>query len=238
MFDGKLIFAFGVLLLTCGAVRAGGMNTGGGMDTHDEPAVAILIGASYAQSWPIDELGGYRITNVGIDGQQSSELLERFRRDVLSRKPDAVIIWGFINDIHRNPKDQIEQTRKRVRENFTKMVELAQARGIRPILVTEVTIRPPAGLSEKVMGWLGKLRGKSSYQDFVNRNVRELNAWLRDFAARKNLLLLDFEPVIAGADGARDVRYVTPDGNHINQAGYEQLTRYARSRFRQQVHDQ
>src|SRR5688572_9545947 len=51
----------------------------------------VIIGASYAAEWGNPKLPGYRVTNKGIDGQESSDLRARFERDVLALKPDTVM---------------------------------------------------------------------------------------------------------------------------------------------------
>jgi len=226
----KKILGLICLLQLSASVMAGPTVQGEGSETGEN--VVVLIGASYAQSWDIERIGELEVVNVGIDGQQSFELLERFQRDVIDRKPRMVVIWGYINDIHRNPKTEIAATMQRAKDSFVQMAELAQENGITPVLVTEVTIRPKDGWTETVMGWIGTLRGKSSYQDFVNQHVRELNVWLRSYAERKGLQLLDFEPLLADTDGQRREGLATADGSHINRAGYERLTSYTRLHFR------
>ena len=37
----------------------------------------VILGASYAASWPISELAGRRIINRGVDGNQSHEMTAR-----------------------------------------------------------------------------------------------------------------------------------------------------------------
>jgi len=201
-------------------------------DTVLVKEITVLIGASYAQSWTIERIDGLTVVNVGIDGQESFELLERFQRDVLDRKPRMVVIWGYINDIHRNPRDKIEATKQRAKDSFVKMVELAQENGITPVLATEVTIRPPDGWKETVMGWIGAVRGKEGYQTYVNQHVSQLNEWLRRYAESNGLRLLDFEPLLAGKDGVRLKYFAKPDGTHINRAAYERLTDYTQAQFR------
>ena len=226
----KRLLGLVCLLQLTAPVNAGPTAQDEGSVTKENPVV--IIGASYAKSWDIKRIGGLKVVNAGIDGQQSFELLERFQHDVVDRKPRMVVIWGYINDIHRNPKNEVAATIQRAKESFVRMVELAQENGITPVLVTEVTIRPPEGWTETIMGWIGTLRGKSSYQDYVNQHVRQLNAWLRSYAESEGLQLLDFEPLLADAEGRRQASFATPDGSHINSAAYERLTSYTESHFR------
>jgi lysophospholipase L1-like esterase len=189
----------------------------------------VILGASYAKDWTIDRLGGMDVVNKGIGGQQTGEILGRFKTDVAGQNPRVVIIWGFINDIFRTDRDRIDETLKQAKENLETMVKLAGQHNIEPILVTEVTIRPKDGLKEAVAGLAGKLLGKQSYQDYVNEKVMALNGWVKKYADENGLLLLDFQQVLASESGERKKKYAAPDGSHISEAGYQRLSEYART---------
>lgn len=194
----------------------------------------VLIGASYAGGWdPGRPIAGYRLVNKGVNGEQSFEMLARFQSDVIGLKPNAVIIWGFINDVFRSDRAQIDQTLKRTRESITAMVALARQAGIQPVLATEVTIRSKHGLRESVETMVGKLLGKSSYQDYINGHVLETNRWIVDLAARERIVLLDLEAVLSDSQHERRKEYSQPDGSHISTRGYEALTQYAEPRLRE-----
>lgn len=192
----------------------------------------VLIGASYAGGWdPGKPIAGYRLVNKGVNGQQSFEMLARFEADVLGLKPDAVIIWGFINDVFRSDRALIDQTLRRTRESILTMVELARKAGVIPVLATEVTIRRKYGLIESVETIVGKLLGKSSYQDYINGHVIETNRWISDIATREGVVLLDLEAVLSDSQHERRKEYSQPDGSHISVRGYEAVTQYAESRL-------
>jgi hypothetical protein len=110
-------------------------------------------------------------------------------------------------------------------------VVLARKTGIVPILATEVTIRGKDGWSEAVQSMIGKMLGKSSYQDYINMQVVETNRWIRDTASREGILLLDMEAVLADPHQVRRKEFAQPDGSHISKRGYEELTRYAEDRL-------
>ena len=96
-----------------------------------------------------------------------------------------MIIWGFINDIFRSEKDKLNETLERIKANFVEMISLAQENGIEPIVATEITMGPLPGFRELVGSWLGKIRGKTSYQDFVNGHVMQINQWLKAYAGEQ-----------------------------------------------------
>lgn len=205
------------------------MNGGGNKTTK----TLVIIGASYAGGWkPQKPVAGYQIVNKGVSGQQSFEMLARFETDVVSIKPDAVIIWGFINDVFRNDRDRIDQTLKRARESLAAMVESARKAHIRPILATEVTIRGKTGFGETVGGYIGGLLGKESYQDYVNGQVIQTNRWIKDLAAREGISLLDYEAILSDRGGVRKKEFAKDDGSHITTAGYEAITEYTERQLR------
>lgn len=196
-------------------------------ETGTGETMIVILGASYAKGWEPRGIRGIRFENRGVGGQQSFEMLDRFREDVVLLEPRAVILWGYINDLFRSRPEKLAETKARARESFLEMIRLARENRIEPIAATEVTIRPEAGLKETLAGWVGRLLGKESYQDRINRDVREINDWLRELAAREGLLLLDFEMTLGGGDGRRKKEYALDDGSHITPRGYAALDAYA-----------
>lgn len=221
----------GLSMASSDSVRAS--NEGGLAEESSQPingneACLVIIGASYAGAWDIDELLGCGVINKGIDGNQSFEMRQRFDEDVIAEQPQIVLIWGFINDIFRADPDKMEAALRRIRESFEAMVANAKSHGIEPILATEVTIRERAGWDNWLMGMLGRIMGKTSYQSFINGHVMATNSWLREYAANQGLQLLDFEQVLASADGSRQARFAQDDGSHLTAAAYQAMTGYAR----------
>ena len=184
----------------------------------------VILGASYAASW---DLGGLSVDviNAGVPGEQSSDMLARFDRDVLTVQPRAVLLWGFINDLFR--ADQMDRALPRIRESYLEMIKRARENGIEPVLATEVTVRPPLTFLDTIKSTAGWLLRKRSYQDQVNHYVIEMNQWLRETASRDALLLLDLQSTLASRDGQRRRQFATEDGSHITPDGYAALTRYA-----------
>jgi lysophospholipase L1-like esterase len=191
-------------------------------------AHVVIIGASYAKSWELPELDGLKVVNRGVGGEQTHEVLARFDSDVVASAPRAVIIWGFINDIFRSTPDEVETKLVRSRENLNAMIEKARSKGIIPIVATEVTLPVGDTWSDRLAGWVGALRGKQGYQDYINGHVVEMNHWLRRTAAEKKLTVLDFEKALADSKGRRKPEYATPDGTHLSLQAYVVLTDYTK----------
>jgi uncharacterized SAM-binding protein YcdF (DUF218 family)/lysophospholipase L1-like esterase len=188
----------------------------------------VVLGASYAGGWQLEPIAGVPVVVRGVSGQQSFELLERFERDVVSAKPRAVIIWGFINDFFRTPAGDADTAASRVQDSFARMIQSARTHGIEPIVATEVTVRPSDSWSETFASWVGSLMGREGYQQRINRHVLATNQSLVDMARREGLLVLDLHSALAEADGRRRREFTADDGSHITAAGYAALTAYAR----------
>lgn len=188
----------------------------------------IVIGASYAKDWGTPALPGFTtVINKGVGGQETSDVRKRFVADVVAARPETVLIWGHINDIHRAPADGMAQVKERVRRNYSEMVAEARNAGIDVMLATEITLGIADTWKEKALALLAQVRGKQDYRRMVNAHVKELNEWLRDFARREQLVLLDFERAVDSGNGSRKVEYSTEDGSHVSPAGYAALTAYS-----------
>jgi lysophospholipase L1-like esterase len=185
----------------------------------------LILGASYAGNWRLDSAGGVPVINAGVAGQRTFQFLERFDRDVVARRPRAVLIWGFINDYFS--ADDLAQAGETIQANYRAMIDKARAAGIEPILATEITTVPGDGWLDLVRGMIGRVRGRQSYQERINARVMATNAWLQEVAQQEGLLLLDFQRALADPSGRRRRQFATED-NHVPPAGYDALTRYVR----------
>ena len=197
-------------------------STGGDIKTK-----LVIIGASYARGWTDFSPANFTVVNKGVNGEQSSEMLARFRKDVIDERPEVVIIWGFINDIFRSSREGIEPTLVRTRKSITEMVDLARANGIKPVIATEVTIRGRSGIKETIASWIGRIKGGEGYQDYVNRHVLRTNQWIREYALEQRIPLLDFQPLLSDREGRRKPEYAKEDGSHLSAKAYSRLSQYA-----------
>jgi lysophospholipase L1-like esterase len=221
-----LVASFGICFMSQVASAAPGDGT------LAAPARLTIIGASYAAGWEAPALPGYTVTNKGVGGEDSSQVRARFARDVVASKPDAVLIWGHINDIHRASADQVEEVKQRACENYRAMHAEASAAGIKVLLATEVTFSVGDGFLDGIMDGIARLRGRQNYKVMVNNHVKDVNAWLRTYAREQNLTLIDLERAVDSGNGSRRQEYDQEDGSHINAAGYSVLTRYASEQLR------
>lgn len=203
--------------------------------TVNQPPTAaslVLAGASYVRSWGQPELPGYRVVNRGVAGEETHQVLARFDRDVIAAKPAVVLIWGHINNVHRAPPGGVEAAKEQAKADYQEMVRRARDNNIRVVLATEVTLSEAVGLMNRLVAKVNSLRGKQSYNAWVNQHTRAVNDWLRTYAHQERLPLLDFEKVFDDGRGFRKLEYSSQDGTHITAAGYAALTKYAQSQLR------
>lgn len=196
-----------------------------------QPAPIALLGASYMAGWKLREVAGHPVVNRATPGNQTHEYVARFDSDIAALRPRAVIIWGIDNDVIRAPRGETEEACRRVQRNLAALVEMARARGIEPILATDLTLRPPARWYEPIAELAGWLRGKEGYQQRINSHVIRLNGCIRELAAAMGTRLLDIYPLTADRRGRRKRVYAKNDGSHLTEAGYRAIETYALPRL-------
>ena len=98
--------------------------------------IAVFMGNSITDNWARMHEAFFTENNFvgrGISGQVTAQMLVRFRPDVLNLHPKVVVILAGTNDIARNDKYvPVEH----IAGNIISMVELAQAHGIKPIILS------------------------------------------------------------------------------------------------------
>ena len=140
-----------------------------------------------------------------ISGQTTSQMLVRFRADVIELHPKIVVICGGTNDLARNTG---YISPEHILDNIQSMVDLARANGIRPILCSihptgDYPWRPGIEPAQKII---------------------RLNAAIRAYAEQEGIPYVDYHTPMAAGDGSMIAAY-TNDGVHPNEAGYEVMER-------------
>ncbi len=83
-----------------------------------------------------------KIINAGIGGQKAEDLIKRFQKDVVDRKPAFVTISIGINDVwHRLKAPHDDAILATYKENVAKMVDMAQTAGIKVIIIAPTLIQ-------------------------------------------------------------------------------------------------
>ncbi|MBR5923869.1 MAG: glycoside hydrolase family 97 catalytic domain-containing protein [Bacteroidales bacterium] len=169
--------------------------------------VAVLMGDSITQGWAREDgawLDGHKLVGRGISGQTTSQMLVRFRRDVIELQPEYVIILAGINDIARN-NGYI--TVENAFNNIVSMVELAQVAGIKPILCTLTPAHE--------IGWRKRLGDPRPL-------IAQMNSLIVEYAAAHGIPVVDYHSAMKTKDGAMIPEY-RRDAVHPNLSGYEAM---------------
>ncbi|HVI54269.1 MAG TPA: SGNH/GDSL hydrolase family protein [Luteibacter sp.] len=165
----------------------------------------VFFGDSITDFWgrPVGEFfPGKGYINRGISGQTTPQMLVRFRADVIALKPAVVVILAGTNDIAGNTG---ASTLAMIEDNLSSMTELAQVHGIRVVIATLLPVADDVDSQQT-------LRRPPSA-------ILALNAWIRGYAAREHLSLLDYYPLMVDERGAFK-RELSDDGLHPNAQGY------------------
>jgi lysophospholipase L1-like esterase len=168
------------------------------------PKAVVYMGDSITDFWIRSDssfFAGKPYYDRGISGQTTTQMLVRFRDDVINLKPGAVVILAGINDIAQNNGPiKLED----VFGNIQSMAILAKAAGIKVVLSSVLPAfdfpwRPGMEPSEKVV---------------------RLNAMIKDFADKNHMVYLDY--FSAMADERKGLpKSLSGDGVHPNLAGYK-----------------
>lgn len=147
------------------------------------------------------------IKNVGISGQKAEDLVKRFHKDVVARKPAVVTISIGINDVwHRAGEPHQPQVLADYWMNVAKMVDMAESAGIKVILLTPTVIgEDPAESANK------RLR---IYIEAEKQIARERNCTLVDLH-RMFMTAVSKRP----SDIEDKAHWLTSDGVHMKPLG-------------------
>jgi lysophospholipase L1-like esterase len=163
----------------------------------------VFMGNSITEFWKTihpDFFLGKSYINRGIGGQTTSQMLLRFRADVINLHPKVVVFLGGTNDIAGNTGDV---TLDMIEDNIFSMIELAKANDIMVVLCSVLPVfdypwSPGKEPAEKII---------------------ELNKALRFYAETHDITFVDFHtPMKDERNGLR--LELGEDGVHPNVSGY------------------
>ena len=173
-----------------------------------EPEV-VFMGNSITEGWFNYHPDFFKKNNFacrGIGGQTSSEMLVRFRQDVIELHPRGVAILAGTNDIAmNNGYIALENTF----QNIVSMCELAKFNGIKVLLCS---VTPAAYFNWRPQVEPAKI-------------IPKLNKMLREYAeATEGVEWVDYFTPMVGEDKAMRAEY-SPEGSHPNGEGYKVMER-------------
>ena len=109
----------------------------------------VFMGNSITEFWKTvhpDFFVGKTYVNRGIGGQTTSQMLLRFRADVVNLHPKVVVFLGGTNDIAGNTGDV---SLDMIEDNIFSMIELATSNGISVVLCSVLLSSIILGVPEK-----------------------------------------------------------------------------------------
>ena len=182
--------------------------TTGTNETRTNETRVVFLGDSITDYWKLaDYFSGkpYVVINRGVDGQSTPEMLVRFRQDVIDLHPNVLVVLAGTNDI----AGVTGPTRNEdIEANYATMAELASAHHIRVIFASLLPVYNYTAES------------KESFALRPRERILALNAWLKDYCDKNDLVYLDYYSALIDSQGMLQ-RQLSDDGLHPNAAGYK-----------------
>jgi len=174
--------------------------------TAAKPPRAVFMGDSITDGWARVRPEFFAKNNFagrGISGQVTSQMLVRFRRDVVDLHPKTVLILAGTNDVARNAGYISEEN---IAGNIMSMCEIAKANGIEPIICS---ILPAAQYK-----WRPVIKSV--------KPIKRINAMLKEYAQKNSIKYLDYYSALADENcGLSPER--AKDGVHPTPACYAEM---------------
>lgn len=167
---------------------------------------AVFMGDSITEGWVNNDPKFFTDNNFvgrGISGQTTSQMLLRFREDVINLKPKKVVILAGTNDIAQNNGPI---SLDKIFGNIISMAELAKANKIKVVICSV--------LPAYDYPWRKGLEPANK--------VIALNELLKDYAIKNRISYVDYHTPLKDKDNGLPIE-LAPDGIHPNKIGYEKM---------------
>lgn len=163
----------------------------------------VFMGNSITEKWVMFHAGFFTENNYigrGISGQTSSQMLLRFKPDVVNLNPKVVVIHAGTNDIAGNTGPI---TIAEIADNIFSMAELAKANNIKVVLAS---VLPASSYS-----WSPSIEPVEK--------ISELNARIQAYAKKNDIVYLDYYTPMVNEEKGLKKEYGR-DTVHPNLEGY------------------
>jgi len=168
----------------------------------------VFFGDSITDIWHLDEYFPRKpYINRGISGQTTSQMLVRFRQDVINLQPRVVVILAGTNDLAGNTGPvRLED----IEADYASLAELARANNIKVIYAS---VLPLHNYTEK---------SKDFFAQRSPEKILALNSWLKNYcaAASSGCTYLDYFRAMVDDKGLMK-KDLADDGLHPNAAGFK-----------------
>ena len=163
----------------------------------------VFFGDSIILGWEINDpefFTNKKYINRGINGQTTSQMVIRFRQDVVELKPDMAIVLAGTNDIAENTGPTTLET---ILENLISMCELAKENNIEVILCS---ILPAFDYP-----WRKEMQPAEK--------IEALNTMILQYATANDIAYVNYYSAMADEQKGLKSIY-SNDGVHPNKDGY------------------
>jgi lysophospholipase L1-like esterase len=148
----------------------------------------------------------YELIGAGISGNRVEDLYKRLDRDVLSKNPDAVVIWIGVNDVWHK-KFVTDSNKQQFSHYYSALLTKLQERNIRAIICT------PGVIGEKKAG-------ANDMDPAINECADSIRAIARRFHCPLVDLRKQFLSYIHHYNSSNQKSGIlTSDGVHLNPTG-------------------
>jgi lysophospholipase L1-like esterase len=177
------------------------------------PRRVIFLGDSITSNWDIKtSFPGEPYVNRGIGGQTTSQMLVRFRQDVINLQPASVVILAGANDL--GDTSAAPASVPDIENNLQTMAELAAMHHIRPIFASLLPVHDYTP-------------GIPSMQQRSSQIRLVINRWLRSYCAANGYVYIDYHVALVSPNGKMR-KELSVDGIHPNTTGYQIMAAIAR----------
>lgn len=174
----------------------------------------VFLGDSITQGWKLQRsFPGKPYVNRGISGQTTSQILLRFRQDVIDLHPRVVVILAGTNDLAGNTGPV---SLAQVEGNLASMAQLGRANGIGVVLCSL--------LPTVHYWWHPQVPNPAA-------RIAALNRWLQSYVARHHYEYVNYYAAMKTSSGALK-HALSPDGVHPSPAGYAVMAPLAQAAIR------
>jgi lysophospholipase L1-like esterase len=170
-----------------------------------EAGGVLFVGSSTIRMWKTDELlPELDVTNRGFGGSEMIDSVHFVDRIVIPHQPQVILVYAGSNDLAKGT------TPCQVNEDFKQFAETVHAK----LPETEIAF---LSIKPTLKRW-----------PIIHR-VRAANALVEATCIENERLhFLNVFPHMLNAEGQPEASYLARDGLHLNDAGYEHLTKLVR----------
>lgn len=184
------------------------------------PGGVVFMGNSITEGWAKmhpDFFVNNNYVGRGISGQTSSQMLVRFRRDVIDLKPATVVILAGTNDIAQNTG---YISLYNILGNIISMAELAKINNIKVVLCSV--------LPAYQFGWRKELQPAD--------DIITLNKMIKNYALQNKIPYVDYHSALKDDRNGLPEKYAK-DGVHPTDEAYVIMEKLVKSALGQDKDD-